>query len=369
MRITGQNPQPAQQIINRATAQSPATQTISTIPSTTPHGERIAALIAETGLTVSATEIQAIADALAAQGFSPAGMTPAALLRAIVLLRNDVLPAPGIVNAPTASGVPFLPEAAQLLEMAVSLLAELPPAGDSDDALRTLIGNLSSILGTETAPPPLTDDIARAILRNGTRFEWRLLAWYRGGRDPQTLPALIRDDLKGTLLAFLGALANGRAMHSKLNVIAERARALADRISASQTDTLAEHATGRGNFYAELSPGQPEERMYAGIRAEREDSGVSPEDGGRCTITLDIETSRLGPVRANLRFIGRNAAVTFFLAGRGDIALAEEMAGEFREMLRARGYEPGLIRFTTPGERAVYRDDTPPPASGMDRRG
>jgi hypothetical protein len=215
--------------------------------------------------------------------------------------------------------------------------------------------------------------MARAFARSGIGFEWRFLAWYRAGGDPGMLNVLVRDDLKGALLAFLGDLERIRSrggIDPKALSLEDSVRNLLDRITGRQLDLLLENAEGHKSVHGEIPWGRPEERMYAGVHARGEERGRDDTgEPARFSLALEIETTGLGPVRVNLRFSGKKMAATFWLRDGKVRSLAENMKDALRGMLRERGYDPGFIRFAVMGETEPYRERPVSNRKRIDRRG
>jgi hypothetical protein len=201
-------------------------------------------------------------------------------------------------------------------------------------------------------------------------FEWKLLAWHRAGHDPGMLHHLLHEDLKGILFHFLRdrePLPGRDPLTLKLE---DRARSLLDGITARQVDYLLDGSGEQRSLPLAVPADDSRERMYAGIRPDarktRDESASGP---GFFSLAVDVETSRLGMVRARLRFSGKMTSATFLLRDRRALALAAGMADEFRGMLRERGYEPGVIRFALAGRETAYPAENPDRRNSLDIQG
>ncbi|MHB9028743.1 MAG: hypothetical protein ACYC9O_08240 [Candidatus Latescibacterota bacterium] len=339
---------------------------------------RLSALFAGMDTDVTPTELRLLAEAFPSMSSGMDGIDAPTALRALLLLRNGIslssaLPQPSSAESPGS----LFREASGLLDQAIVLLGELNLSDDSAETVRKLAESLGRLTGEEFhfALPGENSagSVARALTRSGFGFEWRLLAWFRAGGDPGMLGDLLRDDLKGAILAFLGDMDRIRSRGiagRKTGALEDSARNLLDRITGRQLELILENNEGRRSAYGEIPWGRPDDRMYAGVRTKGEENGRDdPEGPARFSLSLDIETTGLGQVQVNLRFSGKKMAATFILQDGKKVALAESMAEEFREMLRTRGYEPGFIRFAVSGEAEPYAACPPPNRNRIDRRG
>jgi hypothetical protein len=329
-------------------------------------------------IDVTRPELQLLAGSFPAMSSGTDTIDARMALRALFLLRNGIPLSPALLQpSSTESPGSLFREVSGLLGQVRVLLTDSGLSGDSSEAIRKLAEALGNFTGQELLPAfpggNSAENLTRTLTRSGLGFEWRLLAWFRAGQNPGMLTDLLREDLKGALLAFLGDLDRLRSrggIDRKTGAMEESARNLLDRITGRQIDLILDTAREQRNAYVEIPWGYPEDRIYAGVLAK--DTEKRKEDRGepaRFTLSLEIETTGLGLVRVKILFSGKKMTATFILRDNQTLSLAENMAGEFKEMLRARGYEPGVIRFTVSGEGEPY--DTGPYINHdrIDRRG
>ncbi len=362
----GNNLPPKLPVSSRTPGPPPHTDTPpSTHPATV---QRIASLLDGLSNEIPAAELDRLASGLIAAGYGP-GVDESTVVKALLLQRNGVPLSAAILEAPPEHAV-LLPAAARLLDMALALLDEFPP-DKAPASLKALVGNLEVLLAPHISGsvPANPEGITRQIRRNGLSFEWRLLAWYRSGREPGALNVLLRDDLKGTLLRFLAEAGNENARTNEtLRGLAKDARALLDHLTGRQIDLLTQRTGTNRHLYFEVPFGKPGESMDAGIRVQRDETNETHPESSSFSLSMEIETTRLGPVRVHLRFIGKSLSATFHIRDRSARALAETMTAELRDMLKAQGYEPGIIRMASPGE-AEESAISEPENGRLDRRG
>ncbi len=322
-------------------------------------------------------ELRSLVEAFRAVDLNAGEVNDRAALRALLLLRNGVPLSSGLLQQPKAGEtIPLFQEASGLLNRALELLGNLERDAEPAGLVRKLTENLAYFYGDEfkTLTHHLGEagGMRRALHQSGLMFEWRLLAWFNAGRNPRALEDFLRCDLKGALLAFLCGLENVRrpkGARRKIRVLEDAARALLNRITARQLDIILDNANGRRNIYFEVPYGNSDGRAYAGIQAYGEnrepDESVDP---AFFTISLEIKTTKLGFVRVKLLFFEKTIIAAFTLRTRKILSLAKCMEDEFREMLRYRGFEPGIIRFILPGEAEAYTTGRKPRKNRIDRR-
>lgn len=354
---------------------------------------RLTSLLAELGLEASPAQLEDLAAQIAALGISSGELDREGAIRAVFLHRNSVPLTAALLKAPSSPETPVLfRRAAALLEEALTLLGSRISAPEVRTSVETLARDLENLLGgnavaygwlgevyrdkREESPAgvvPALENLwgidadgeafGNILKKSGMGFEWRLLSWYRTGRDPGMLQDLLRGDLKGILFNFLRNLEKSPARDHLAQKLEKHARSLLDGITSRQVNHLLDGSGEQRTIPLVVPAEYPRERMYAGIRAEdhkrRDEGAPGPE---LFSLRLDVETTRLGPVLAQLRFSGKTASAAFLLKDRRTLALAMEMADEFRGMLRERGYEPGVIRFALAGREETY------PAGGPDKR-
>lgn len=349
-------------------ASSPPSATGQSTSNSTPVSlvERLSILFGEIRVDITSAQVQNLASALSEIGLSPSDIDTGIALRALFLHRNSVHLSPALLRGDSfTGGHAIIPQVVSFLDEALGFLGSGDITGASRAVLETLVHDIEALFRTEN-PAAMMGNIPENILRmTGMTFEWRLLAWYRGGRNHEMLQNLMRGNLKGILLSFLEHIGKDSIRGSMIRNMETRARTLLDLISARQVTHLLDNSGERRTLFLSIPFGEPGERVYAGIRADgrkRREDDVSGSE--QFSLALDIETTKLGSVRAHIRFSGKMTAVTFLLNDREALAIAEEMGEEFRDMLRRRGYEPGVVRFAlaesddTYGENQIHRRNT-----------
>ena len=361
---------------------------------------RLTALLSGLGRDISPSQMGELAGQLENMGFTPSELDRDGALRALFLNRNSVPLTSALLQSPSfPESSALLRQATSLLEEAVSLLGGKGLTVDVRTAVESLVQDMKNLLGGNVPvsgwlggmlrekgeeSPVLTASVLEGLWRNdaeedgfgnslrksGLTFEWRLLSWYRSGRDPGMFHDLLRGDLKGILFQFLGRMEKVKGGENLAEKLEERARLLLDGITARQLNHLID-GSGTGKTLPLVVPAfEPRERMYAGIRVDgrkqRDDTAFEQE---LFSISLDLETTHLGTVRVHLRFSGKTTSSTFILKDRRTLALATGMADEFRGMLRDRGYEPGAIHFTLAGSESAYPDETRDSRNSLDIQG
>lgn len=357
---------------------------------------RLTSLLAELGLETSPAQLDDLAAQIAALGISSGELDREGAIRAVFLHRNSVPLTAALLKATSTGDSPVLfRQAAALLEEALALLGSrsLPP--EYRVSIEALARDLEALLGGNTAaygqldkkreispssaasaPENLwgIDTDAKAfgnlLRKSGMGFERMLLAWYLAGRDPGMLQDLLHGDLKGILIQFFRNLEKSPGRDPFALKLEEHVRSLLDGITARQVTHLLD-GSGDQRSLPLVVPGEdPRERMYAGIHAEdRKRRGNGASGPELFSLGLAIETTELGMVRTQLLFSGKTASATFLLKDRRCLALAMEMADEFRGMLRERGYEPGVIRFALAGRGEPYPAGSPDRRNSLDVQG
>jgi len=338
---------------------------------------RFSSLFADMDMPLPEEELRSIAEAFRAVDFNAGEVNDRAALRALLLLRNGVPLSSGLLQQPKA-GEPFslFQEASGLLNRALELLGNLERDAEPAGIVRKLTENLACFHGDElkTLAHHLGEagNMRRAFHQSGLMFEWRLLAWFNAGRNPQALDDFLRCDLKGALLAFLCGLENIRfrkGARRKIRVLEDAARALLNRITARQLDIILDNANGRGNIYFEVPYRNSDDLAHAGIQASGEKrEPYESDDPAFFTISLEIRMAKLGFVRVKLLFSEKTIIAVFTLRTRKILSLAKCMEDEFREMLRYGGFEPGIIRFILPGDVEAYNTSRRSGKNRIDRR-
>jgi hypothetical protein len=213
-------------------------------------------------------------------------------------------------------------------------------------------------------------DLGNIFRKSGVSFEWRLLAWFRAGKDTGMLRNLQQRDLKGILFTFLRDREKSGEKEPRSETLDKQVRSLLDSITARQVTHLLDGSVEQRMLPLIVPAEDPGERIYAGVRSE---DGTQPDKDAPETesfsLSLDFETTHLGPLTARLRFSGKTASATFFLKDAQTRTLASEMEGEFREMLCERGYEPGIFHFFLTDKDSAYSGERISSRNALDIQG
>jgi len=186
-----------------------------------------------------------------------------------------------------------------------------------------------------------------ALSRSGMSYEWRLLSWYRAGRIPANLFALVKSDLKGILMEFLGHKRNRRSpagMRGKLDSLTEESGRLMNHITRAQLGNIVDNQRGLRTIYIELPLGGRPGEGYGKIRVSGEPREGSPVfDPGRMSIEILVETSNIGTVGALMTVWGKTVSVRCEFSDEQVSAQAQEMRDELKNGLLGRGFAVGTI--------------------------
>ena len=233
------------------------------------------------------------------------------------------------------SALPELRADFSLQGQAASMLAEL---------LEKQSARLRSLLFVDTGDT--ADDLwfeqvfkpAAQVYRSGQFFEWRLLAWYRAGADPYRLRELVRQDLKGMLLAFTGR--TGR--ESAMGTLCRRAGDIQNTITSNQIANLPCRPGADRDAYLEFP-------FFGTTRNEPVLVQVSKRSKRRerksdeIACSFSVETSNLGTVKIAMRLQRRVMKLSFDIEREEMTDPANRMAGELRNRLRECGFTAGEI--------------------------
>ena len=227
-----------------------------------------------------------------------------------------------------ALGRPGLPPEAEALAHALGTHAARPD-GDAG-ALRTLIASLG--LGHESA-----------------------LAALLGARAGRETLERLREDLKSLLLRAHHALA-GRGEHAELAEAVSRALTS---LEAEQLLNLARERAGEPlvlSFPVPDGDGWATARLAVPTRREREGSG-SGEDEAPFRLSLGLELSNLGPLRADLA-LSRVGLSLRLLVTRSDVAerIEAELTALRARLVGGRRAADLQVRLATPAETALGLD-------------
>jgi hypothetical protein len=290
---------------------------------------------------------------LAAHGFEPS----APLVEAVARLAAPPPPAPerapGILQPLAAHLQSLVAETAAEVPQKAPRVAGAPPPEPMESlrrvletsprlrAIDRLVEAVSAARPEESVPP------REVVARLGQAL--RLVR----SAAPESVEAAIREmpklprpavqellskllEMERQELARIPELAAARAARGTVLETAER---LAEFRFVNQLAQL----RNEGVMVLEV-PVRAEGRVqYLPLRVRRERGG-RPEDprGERFTVALDVELSRIGPVRALLEAAARALRVTFRVRDRAVRDRLQRGAAELVEALRAQGFEPAV---------------------------
>ncbi len=189
--------------------------------------------------------------------------------------------------------------------------------------------------------------IGNIIRKGGMAFEWQILAWYRSGRTPGRLAALVNGDLKGGLIEFLNRIKRNRekgAARRNITRLEQESRTLLERITNRQvTNILNEHSGQRGYHFELPLAVEPEKGSARILVHDRKDQNERLPGKRDITLSFQIETSNIGRVDVLLTTSEKNVSLHFLFESESDVELGREMSGEIREAFLVRGYTVGSI--------------------------
>jgi len=184
---------------------------------------------------------------------------------------------------------------------------------------------------------------------SGMAFEWRLLAWYRSGRDPRRLHDLIHRDIKGILNGFTTGLKTGNAgrrAKKMLRDIENDAKSLIDSITRRQISTILQNRDDKSGLFFEVPFGDTSEKGHAGIWAKgRKKPEENIIDADTADITFDVDTTGLGRLYVTMIFRKKTVSLRFSLRDSQVMNIAHELQTELTESLSARGFKVGSVSF------------------------
>ncbi|MCE5249622.1 flagellar hook-length control protein FliK [bacterium] len=186
------------------------------------------------------------------------------------------------------------------------------------------------------------------ILKNsGIAFEWRLLAWYRSGRDPSRLQELIRSDVKGILTSLLTRLKHheGESRSSgMLRTLNQETRSLLDSISRRQISSILQSQENIHGMYFDLPFGDVRNKLNARIWVNgRNKPGGNTIDSRNFTFSFDAETVNLGRVKVFMNVLNGVMSLRFSMSDEDQTDLVREMQHELVDSLSARGFIIGSV--------------------------
>lgn len=321
----------------------------------------------EAGIIVSALRSAVSALRAQIQAGDPGRADAAAVLRTMVTTLGSRLAqavgefaAAGDTGAVQVAGMigEFLEKQVQILED--RLLVHLPvDAADGTDQL-----------------PEGALDVARLgniIRKSGMAFEWQLLAWYRSGRTPGRLAALVTGDLKGGLIEFLNRIKRNRekgTARRNITRLEQESRTLLERITNRQVTNILNEHTGRKGYHFELplaaEPGQGNARIFVHDRKDQDERLPDTRD---VTLSFQIETSNIGRVDVLLTTSEKTVSLHFLFEREAAVHLGREMSGEIREAFLARGYTVGSIVYSRRDDHGESKENRAGKKKSLDVRG
>lgn len=211
------------------------------------------------------------------------------------LLGGPASPDDGLLSALRAGVGDGRPVGALLGDLARALRAT--PGGEGPPALHLLAAALGALL----ALPEGDGALLRSQLEGlGLAHESALSAWLAGRANRATLAAL-RGDLKALLLAAEASLGEGAPHADALRGLVSRAL---QGLEAEQLLNLARERGGEPMLLSLPFPDPSLEGEWTTARllvpARRERGGGPEEESGPVRVTVGLELSTLGPLRADL---------------------------------------------------------------------
>jgi hypothetical protein len=366
---------------------------VSRTPSTTDSADRLtqklSAFFAKSGQDILPSHVSALHAELYALGLESADIDDITLLNALMLRRHSIPLSKELLEALRGNTPEVFKGVSALRAEALALIGNARLTGESRAVVEALLRDINAFFKgsvPQDSPTVVIDDVSGALpLKNviqnsGLAFEWRLLAWYRSGRDPERFRALMSEDLKGMLIKFANRAkknAAGGSAKKKFTALEKNAGKLLKNIENLQlSNILGKHELKKG-FCFELPPGGRMNGGHAIIeddgrgRSEEENTESSPEP---FTLNIDVETSLLGSVRVGMTFAGgaggtgstggadhakKTVSLSFGLESEIITTAAESMSGELRANLISRGFTVTAVNFHLLENNAGNRADGP----------
>ena len=198
------------------------------------------------------------------------------------------------------------------------------------------------------------------ILKSGMSFEWQLLAWYRSGRDPERLYALLHDDLKGMLIDFINRLKKDNKksrINKKLEYLKKESQNIMKNISNRQLSNILNELGDKRGFYLELpldsDPEHGHSRIWGRGNKECEKKTL---DSSNSTLFFEVETSNIGTVGIYVAFFGKTVTVKFEFEDKTISRIAKNMQEEILGDLVSRGYVVKSVDFSVRTSNAGTSD-------------
>ena len=360
-------------------------------PSQTLTG-RLISFFSQKGFTVSPSQIQALTAELTALGMKSSDIDSGIALRALVLHQNNIPLVAELLVENSAREQMLFQRLGLLREHVISLLSGKSVTGDIRSVFDVLINDIDSLaksleqsatknaaVGSGAVEPLalLTFDgipvpVRDLLQSSGLMLEWKLLAWYRSGKDPAVLSELVHQDVKGMVAAFLESLKTGDRkgyLKRKLASIEREAQELFDSISGKQISSILHNREDSRSLYLEIPFGGTHERSHSKIWAGgNKKAGAESVESESFDITFDVETSHIGRVFVTMNVEEKNVSLTISLQDEQSVTYAREMQSELVESLEARGF---MIRSVTVGimKKDEVRSKFTSSTSGVDITG
>ncbi|MFC1551460.1 flagellar hook-length control protein FliK [Candidatus Latescibacterota bacterium] len=349
----------------------------STVP-----GDRLAqqlsAFFAKRGPDILSSHITALHAELSALGLDAADIDDTTILNALMLRRHSIPLSKELLETLGGNAPAVFKGVSVLGDNARALLGDVRLTGESRTAIEALLRDINTFFRDsvlQESPNVVVGDAMSALpLKNiiqnsGLAFEWQLLAWYRSGRDPERLRALMSEDLKGVLINFANRAKKNPAKGSakkKFTALEKDAGTQLKNIENLQlSNILGKHELKKG-FCFELPPGGGLNGGHGIIeddgrgRPKEENTDGTPKP---FTVEIDVETTQLGSVHVGMTFAGiadvaENAvSLNFGLESERITEAAENMSGELRANLTSQGYTVMSVDFHRRGSGTGNRAD------------
>ncbi|MFC1606750.1 hypothetical protein ACFL47_02170 [Candidatus Latescibacterota bacterium] len=356
----GKLPQP-----KSATASSekpPVTQNI-----TETQTARLQTLISQKGFSVTPTIMQSLESELLSLGLQSSGLDDAVYIRAFLLHSNKIPLSIDVLSGSFEGEQTVFQQLGPLISDARALVSGEAMSVMNRSALEGLLNEIDSLMnrlgqswrfdgelvttGGKASGPGADTQISVPVrdllLSDGQLFEWRLLAWYRSGRDPAQLRTLLQKDIKGLLTDFLGKFRTNREKgraRKKLVTLERDAEKLLDGITSRQLSNVLSSKDDRRGLFMEIPFGDTGSHGDAHIsvngRKQQESVETSPET---FSIVFDVETSHIGRINVSLNVVDSRVTALVELDSDDRVLLAREMQAELLSALKSSGFDVGQI--------------------------
>ena len=236
---------------------------------------RLVSLLSQKGFNVSPAQLQALTAELSALGMKSSDIDSGIALRALVLNQNNIPLVTELLVENSGSDQTLFQRLGILHGHVMSLRTGTTVTGDIRSVFDVLINDIDSLVKSleqpiinnaavssgagEPSALPTLDGIPfpiRDLLQSsGLMFEWKLLAWYRSGKNPAVLHELVHQDVKGMVAAFLEGLKTGGrngTLKKRLAAIEREAQELLDSISGKQLSSILHNRENSRSLHMEI---------------------------------------------------------------------------------------------------------------------